>query len=375
MIFLTVWLLTPAVVRAAEEGREPKGAGEKLLDNLELEEMQNTVNELLGEDTFNIKETLLRLLRGEEVFSKEVVQEILKEFLYRSLFADKKTLLQILLLLLLASVFSNFTGVFENAQTGEASFYIVYMLLLTLLFHSFGNMSMEISESLKNSVTFMQALMPSYFLAVTAASGSTSAMVFYEMVFAAVYVVQNIMIKAVIPAVHGYVLLQGINFLYPEDFLSKMADFVKTTAEWTLHTCTAVIIGMQIVQNMISPAVDSLKRDMLGKAASALPGIGNAIEGAAGVALAAAVLIRNALGVAGILVLAVLALPPVIRLAATALAYKFLAALVQPVSDKRMTGCLSTMGEGCRLLLKVLLTAELLMLITITVLSVSFTGH
>ena len=74
-------------------------------------------------------------------------------------------------------------------------------------------------------------------------------------------------------------------------------------------------------------------------------------------------------------VLVLLGLPPIIKLAATVLAYKLLAALLQPVSDKRMTGCLWAMGEGCRLLLKVLITVELLLLITIAVLAVSFISH
>ena len=55
-----------------------------------------------------------------------------------------------------------------------------------------------------------------------------------------------------------------------------------------------------------------------------------------------------------------LGLPPVVKIGFTTLVYKFLAALVQPVSDKRMVGCLSTVGEGCRLLMKVLLMTELL---------------
>ena len=71
----------------------------------------------------------------------------------------------------------------------------------------------------------------------------------------------------------------------------------------------------------------------------------------------------------------ILGLPPIIKLAMTVLAYKLLAALLQPVSDKRMTGCLWAMGEGCRLLLKVLITVELLFLITIAVLAVSFISH
>lgn len=109
-----------------------------------------------------------------------------------------------------------------------------------------------------------------------------------------------------------------------------------------------------------------------GKTAAAIPGVGNAINGVTEVALGTAVLIRNGLGVMGILILIILGLPPVVKLGMNTLLYKFLAAIVQPVSDNRMVGCLSTVGDGCRLLLRVLLMVELLLLITIAILSVSF---
>ena len=195
------------------------------------------------------------------------------------------------------------------------------------------------------------------------------------MVLGVIFLIQTLLLKAVIPGIQAYVVIQLINYLHKEDFLSKLAELLKTVLEWSLKTITAVVIGMELIQNMISPALDSLKRDALGKTAAAIPGIGNVVDGATEVALGTAVLIRNCLGATGILVLVILGLPPVIKLAGTVLAYKLLAALLQPVSDKRMTGCLWAMGEGCRLLLKVLLTVELLLLITIAVLAVSFISH
>ena len=113
------------------------------------------------------------------------------------------------------------------------------------------------------------------------------------------------------------------------------------------RTCIAVVIGMQIIQNMISPAIDTLKRDVIGKTAAAIPGIGNAINGVTEVALGTAVLVRNGLGVIGIIVILCVGLPPVIRLGMTTLLYKLLAAIVQPISDKRMVGALATIGDGC----------------------------
>ena len=355
--------------------KEQEKSQEALLKGLELAEMQETVNELLGEETFSVRQALEKILAGEEVFTPDFVLETVRGFLYEHLLADREVLFQVVLLVILAALFANFTNVFSGSQAGEASFYIVYMLLLALLIHSFGELSAELSGSLEDLTAFMQALMPSYFLAVTAASGTATAMVFYEMVFGVIYLTQVLLLKAVIPGIQAYVIIELINYLHKEDFLSKLADLLKTILEWTMRTITAVVIGMELIQNMVSPALDSLKRDALGKTAASIPGIGNVINGATEVALGTAVLIRNCLGVMGIVVLVLLGLPPVIKLAMNSLVYKLLAALLQPVSDRRMTGCLSAIGEGCRLLLKVLLTLELLLLITIAILSVSFISH
>lgn len=371
IFFLFLLFSIPVQASNGEQGNTQ----EQLLDSMELEKMQEAVNELLGEETFSVKESIKKALSGEEPFSAEHFGEIGKAFLYQQLLPDKKILVQVILLVLAASLFSNFTGMFGKGETGGISFYMVYLFLLTILMKSFGQMSRIISSGLADFVFFMKALMPSYFLAVTAAGGVASAMIFYNMVLAVIYVIQVILLKLVVPGIHLFVLFQLVNYLHKEDILSKMAEFFKTILEWTLHTCVAVLVGMQVIQNMISPAVDSLKRDVIGKTATAIPAVGNAIDGVTEVALGTAVLIRNCIGVVGILVLLLLGLPPIIRLGVTTLIYKLLAAVVQPVADKRMTGCLSTMGEGCRLLLRVLLTVELLLLITIAILSVSFVSH
>ncbi len=371
ILWFCIFLSVP--VKASDE-KEAK-MQERLLDSMELEQMQEAVNELLGDETFDLKEIIRKVILGEEDFSIENFWDVAKKILYQQFLPDKKILVQVVLLVLAASLFANFTSMFGKSETEEISFYMVYLFLVTILMKSFGQLSYFISSNLEKFILFMKALLPSYFLAVTAAEGVASAMIFYNVVLAAIYVIQVILLKFVIPGIHLYVLFHMVNYLHKEDILSKMADFFKMLLEWTLHTCVAVLVGMQIIQNMISPAVDSLKRDFIGKTAAAIPGVGNAIDGATEVAIATMVLIRNCIGVIGILVLLFLGLPPVIRLGMTTLIYKLLAAVVQPVSDKRMTGCLSTMGDGCRLLLRVLLTVELLLLLTIAILSISFTSH
>ena len=375
-VFLICLEFGATFVLAGQKQREQQEeeTRQKLMEDMELGQMQDAVNQILKEDSFSIEEILNQILKGESLFQKETMSKWFKNIVKAQLQREQKAMFQVVLLVLLAAVFSNFTAVFGDGKTGETSFYITYMLLLALLIKSFGSMGVELKELLENFILFLKALMPSYFLAVTASSGSATAMIFYEAVLFLIYVIQVVFLKGIVPAIYVLALVELVNYLHSEDFLSKMAELLQTLIEWSLKSCMAVVLGMQLIQNMIGPAMDSLKRDIIGKTAASIPGIGNAINGVTEVALGTAVIIRNGIGVVGIIILVCIGIRPVIRLALLAFLYKLLAAVVQPVSDKRMTGALSTIGNGDVLFLKVLLCMELLIFITIAILSISFIG-
>lgn len=376
VVFLICLEFGATFVQAGQKQREQQEeeTRQKLMEDMELGQMQDAVNQILKEDSFSIEEILNQILKGESLFQKETMSKWFKNIVKAQLQREQKAMFQVVLLVLLAAVFSNFTAVFGDGKTGETSFYITYMLLLAVLIKSFGSMGVELKELLENFILFLKALMPSYFLAVTASSGSATAMIFYEAVLFLIYVIQVVFLKGMIPAIYVLALVELVSYLHSEDFLSKMVELLQTLIEWTLKSCMAVVLGMQLIQNMIGPAMDSLKRDIIGKTAASIPGIGNAINGVTEVALGTAVIIRNGIGVVGIIILVCIGIRPVIRLALLAFLYKLLAAVVQPVSDKRMTGALSTIGNGYVLFLKILLCMELLIFITIAILSISFIG-
>ena len=106
---------------------------QELLSEIELTDVQNMLDELLGEDSFSVKEALIRLTKGEQAFSKEAVQEVVYRFFFYRLDQEKGLFAKLLLLILFAAVFSSFADVFENEQIGNISFFVVYLLVFTLL--------------------------------------------------------------------------------------------------------------------------------------------------------------------------------------------------------------------------------------------------
>lgn len=132
--------------------------------------------------------------------------------------------------------------------------------------------------------------------------------------------------------------------------------------------------GLQVVRGLVAPVMDSLKRSVIGKAAGALPGVGNAVNMVTELVLTSAVLVRNCLGVLILLATVAAGAGPVIHYGMLSLTYRFLAAVSQPVSDKRMVECLSTMGEGFEILLKILFTAEVLCILTFLIIMAGIQG-
>ena len=368
VLLITIWIAGIFWVCFLSGQPVYAAAEEQLTEQLELTDLQSMVDEMLGENSFSVTEAFHRLLSGEEMFSEESVREFLHSLLFSGLEKEKELIVKLLLLLLFAAVFSGFAGAFDNGQIGEISFYVVYLLVFTLLMNSFSGLSASLLSMLRWITEFMKELSPVYFMAVAASSGASTAAVFYQGVLLLVWLFQWILESILLPGVSLYILLKFVNHLSREEMLGKMAELIETLISWGLRTLLGVVAGLQVVRGLVTPVMDSLKRSAIGKTAGALPGVGNAVNAVTELVLTTAVLVRNSLGVVFLLVLLVVGAGPVIRYGLLALVYRFLAAVAQPVSDKRLVEVFSTMGEGCGLLMRILFTAEVLCMLTFLIL-------
>lgn len=341
---------------------------EELLKEINLADVQKMLDDFMGADSFSMKEALIKLTRGEQAFSKEAVQEFVYRFFFYQLDQEKELFVKLILLILLSAVFTSFAEVFENNQIGDISFFVVYLLFFTILMDSFSEMSSSLEKTISWMTEMMKGLAPAYYMTVCAASGAASAVIFYEGVLLMVWGIQWLLLTVLLPASGMYVLLQLVNSLSREEMLGKMAELLNTAVSWGLKSLLAAVVGLQIIRNLVAPVMDSVKRGLLSKAAGALPGVGNAVNMVTELVVTSAVLVRNCLGVVILVVFVLIGAGPMLHYGILSLLYRLLAAVAQPVSDRRMVRALGTMGEGCALLLRILFTAEVLCMLAFLVL-------
>jgi len=345
-----------------------------MVEELEFEEIQRSVDHILG-GGFRFKDTVLDLISGEQSLTMEGVLTAVLEQLKENWQMEKEILLSILVLGIAAALLSNFSNIFQNQQIAEVSFEITYMLLFLILLQVFSGAMEVAGEVLVNIQEFMTALIPAFFLAVTMASGGTTALVFYQFLLSLIYLIQWLIQHGLMALLQVHVILVFINHLTKEEYLSQMSEMVTRLAEWVMKSMLALVIGFNTIQGILHPAIDALKTTAFSRAAQMLPGLGNIAGGVTDVVLGSAVLIKNGVGVTALVVILVMCLVPLTKLGILIFILELAAALIQPVSDKRMVGCVAGVGEGMKLLFRLVFTTAVLFLLTIVVVTVSVGGR
>ncbi len=352
-----------------DDAQERAGQLGQVIDEYDFDEVNASLRELFPDAKLDFKETAAELMSGDLSLTADLLGRLAKDQLIYAFQSGKENLVHILLIAVIAAVFSNFSSIFQNRQISEVGFYMLYLLLIALCLNTFGAVMDWVSEGIESLTSFMGVFCPLYFLSVAVAKGSVTAVAFYNLVLLLIYLVEVLIVNILLPAIHIYIMVKVLNFLSEEDYLSKFAELIEMVVSWTLKTILTCIVGLNIVQGLMSPAIDTVKRSALTRGAEAIPGIGDAIGGVTEVALGTAVLVKNGIGMTGAVICLSLCILPLVEIGGIALMYKLAVALIQPVSDKRITGCVESVGEGCRLLMQVVFTTGLLFLLTIVIVS------
>lgn len=342
-----------------------------LMDRFDFEEIESSLEEMFPKEKISFQEVVSAMMSGDMERTGEIFLNFLKDQVSYEFRYNRHNLVYILLIALIAAIFTNFAGAFQNKRISEISFYVLYMLLITFCLTAFQTAMAGTEEKMDSLVNFMRVLCPSYFLAVAFASGSSSSLLFYNVILFLIYLVEIVIVRFLLPVVHIYIMVQVLGNLTGEDFLSEFADLIRKCVEWIVKTMTACVIGINVVQGLLAPAIDTLKRSALTRTAEALPWVGNAMGGVTEIVLGTAVLIKNGIGMAGAVIIVAVCAVPILQMLLLAFLYKLAAAFVQPVSDKRITGCIGGVSEGYEMMVKILFAAGLMFLLTVAVVAAS----
>lgn len=346
----------------------------ELPDYLELSDLEEKLRGMTDFSDLSFSDLVLELLQGKLPSGISGLWGEVWRLLFSYLGGQKQLAVQILLIALFSAVCTNFIRVFENSQIADISFYMMYLLIGTLLIGAFAEMQALTVNTLKSLFQFVTLLLPAYVVTIVFSAGSVSALGFYELTLLSVHILQLLFIKMVLPLIQIYVVFLFFNQLTQEDLFSQASEFLKTLLEWILKTTTAILVGLQTIQCLVAPAVDTLKNSTAHRIVKALPGVGGLMDSAAETIAGSALVIKNAVGVAGMIAVLLICLLPFLKLGLSVLLFRLLCAMLQPISEKRMVDCIRSFSDGVMLLMKTMLAGLAVFLVSLAMITASVRG-
>ena len=99
-----------------------------------------------------------------------------------------------------------------------------------------------------------------------------------------------------------------------------------------------------------------------------IPGAGQLVNSMAELLAGSAALVKNSIGTAGIIILFTISFLPLLKIILFMLLYKACAAIVEPVTDKRICAAVSSLAQSAEMYLKLMFYALVLFFLTLAIL-------
>lgn len=345
---------------------------EEYVQEEDFYELQTTVDHALGEKGIDFYEYVLGFVKGEKKLSVSQIVSDGEKLVKGQVEKNKSIWGRCFILALLSVFFSNLAMLFQNEMVGKTGAYIGFVWIVALLLVVFRDVFQETGQVLENIVLFMKALLPVYFMTITVSGGYETAATGYETALLGVVVTEMMIGRVFYNFIKMYFFLAMLNYIGFSNKLKQMLDFLENLVRWGMKAILGGMFGINVLQGMLGPAMDRMKENVIVKTGGAVPVVGDAFSGAAELALSVGCLLRNSVGVAGIIVLFVLTCAFVMKIVVYMIIFRVEAAVLQFVGGESIAECFVYVSKAAGLLCWICLASVLLFAVTIVVLSFSF---
>jgi stage III sporulation protein AE len=144
---------------------------------------------------------------------------------------------------------------------------------------------------------------------------------------------------------------------------------MRTISVGCLGVFITVFLGVVSVRGIGSAVVDGVTiRTAKYIAGNFVPVVGKMFSDASETVISASLLVKNAVGLAGLIILLILCAFPALKIMALAFIYNLSAAVMQPLGDSPIIACLDTIGKSLIYVFAALAVVGLMFFLAITML-------
>jgi stage III sporulation protein AE len=369
LFFFLFFFSLPFVVQAAPPQQQ---IVDQQLESLGVEDIKKYWDELVsrygGYLPESQKGSFLEFIKGEKQFSiKEWVISFVK-YLFHELIANSKLLGTLIMLTIFSALLQSLQSSFDKSNVGKIADAVVYMVLMIFALNSFYVVTTYAKETIQMMIDFILALLPILLALIAVGGGVVSVSFFHPIIIFLMNTSGMLMNYVVLPLLFLATVLSIVSTMSDQYKVTKLSKLFQNVSVGLIGIFLTVFLGVLSVQGTATAVADGIAvKTAKFVTGNFIPVVGRMFTEATDTVLSASALLKNTVGIAGVVILFLIVVFPAIKIFAIAFIYKFAAAILQPVGGGSIIQCLDIIGKSIIYVFACLAIVSLMFFLSITI--------
>lgn len=375
-VFIILVLLPPGAVSRAEE--MPVTAGdiiEPQLNSYEIRNLQRKLEESMTDDAKNILpyyspgQLMEELIHGDMNNRTGSLYQKVIDLLIREIKVNFSLVIKLVIVVFLSSFIKNLQGSFKESAVGELAYFSCYAAVVTMLALGFQNVMEYAREVLGLIDKITGFAIPSMIALLISCGNLVSGSALQPVLLFAIQGTVKIFNNVFLPLCFMAGILHIISGLSEKIKITGMAEFLKKIVVWGLGGILSLYVSSVAVRGVAGAVIDgATTRTAKAAINTFIPVAGKYMADAADTIISCALVIKNAAGLAIMIITLAACLTPIIKIFIISMIYRFAAAVIEPIADERFFDCLNSVADCMKTILGVAGAAVFMFLLSITAL-------
>ena len=362
LIFILI-LMMPVKVQAETEEEIMSSIEEKFNIGSFISQAEEYTGDFL--DNTNLSDILNEAMQGK-INNQTIYKKIIK-ILGKEVSSNIKILISILIIVVIHGILKSITDSLENSNVSQIIYFVQYILIVTLIMSNFTEIIKLIKETASNLVGFINVLIPLLLTLMVYTGSITTSTVLEPILLFVSNFIGNIIANILIPVVLIIVVFSVISKITERIQIERISKFLKSSVVWFLGIFLTIFVGIVSLEGTLSSIVDGITAKTAKAAVSSLiPVVGKVLGDVVDSVLGCGIILKNAVGAVGVIVIIGICIVPVIKVAVLSIMYSLASAIVEPVADTKIVKLLEEMSGVFKLLLAILCSLSVILIIGVT---------
>ena len=316
-------------------------------------------------DDVNISELFKSTLKGD-VDNKTIINKIFN-IIIKQISSSFKVLLPILAIVLIHSILKIMTDNLKVNDVSNIIYYVEYILIISLVISNFSDIINTVRVTTINLTGFMNSLIPILSALMLYTGSITTISLLEPIILFIITFIGNIISTLILPIISIITALAIISKIYDGVQISKITNFMKSSMSWALGIVLTVFVGVLSLEGTLTSSIDGITAKTTKAAISSLiPVVGKILGDSVDSVLGCGLVLKNSLGVIGVIIVIGICIMPIIRIGILSIMYSITSAIIEPIADSKIVKLLDEISGIFKLLLAVICSISVLFIIGIT---------